>query len=299
MDSLRRRVLAVGLLTMTTACSPSGGVETAEPLVVVTIFPVADLVASVGARAIRVETLLPPRASPATWEATPRQLRALALAEGTVTVGGGLDGWVEGLGEIGEATHHLRITEGLVLHDVDHDHGDPETGDPHIWLDPVLVRDAVLPRIVDFLAEVVPSEESAMRDRANLLADSLTVLDQEIRELLSQASDRKFVATHDAWAYFCDRYELESLGSLYERPGHEPSARGLADLIEAARGAHLTAVLTEPQLAATAAQALAEELGAEIVVVDPLGGSGLDGREGYLDMMRFNARSFARALGNR
>ena len=138
-----------------------------------------------------------------------------------------------------------------------------------------------------------------MRDRASLLADSLTVLDQEIRRLLSEATDRGFVATHDAWAYFCDRYELESLGSLYERPGHEPSARGLADLIEAARGANLTAVLTEPQLAATAARALADELGAEIVVVDPLGGPGLEGREGYLDMMRFNARSFARALGSR
>jgi zinc transport system substrate-binding protein len=298
MDSLRR-VLAAGLLTMTTACSSSGGPETAEPLVVVTIFPVADLVASVGARAIRVETLLPPGASPATWEATPRQLRAMASAEGTVTVGGGLDGWVEDLSEVGKAPHRLRITQGVALRDVAHGHGEPQTGDPHIWLDPVLVRDTVLPRIVDFLAEIAPSEASAMRYRASLLADSLTVLDQEIRDLLSEATRREFVATHDAWAYFCDRYELESLGSLYERPGHEPSARGLADLIEAARGANLTAVLTEPQLAATAARALAQELGAEIVVVDPLGGPGLEGREGYMDMMRFNARSFARALGSR
>jgi zinc transport system substrate-binding protein len=298
MDFLRR-VLAMGLLTMTTACSPPGGVHATAPLVVVSIFPVADLVASVGGRAIGVETLLPPLASPSTWEATPRQLRALAAAEGTVTVGGGLDGWVEGLGETGGASRHLRLTQGLELRDVAHDHGEPQSGDPHIWLDPVLVRDILLPRIVDFLAELAPSEASAMQDRANLLADSLTVLDQEIRDLLSQATHRRFVATHDAWAYFCDRYELESLGSLYERPGHEPSARGLADLIEAARGASLTAVLTEPQLAATAARALAEEIGAEIVVVDPLGGPGMEGREGYMDLMRFNARSFARALGNR
>jgi len=299
MDSLRRRVLAMGLLTMTTACSPPGSVETAVPLVVVTIFPVADLVASVGAEAIHVETLLPPRASPATWEATPRQLRTLASAAGTVTVGGGLDGWMEGLSEVGEAPHHLRITQGVVLRNAAHDQGGGQTGDPHIWLDPVLVRDTVLPRIVDFLTELAPTEASAIRARANLLADSLTVLDREIRGLLSEAPARGFVATHDAWAYFCDRYELESLGSLYERPGHEPSARGLAALIDAARGANLTAVLTEPQLAATAARALAEELGAEIVVVDPLGGPGLEGREGYLDMMRFNARSFARALGSR
>lgn len=299
MDFLRRRVLVVGLLTMTTACSAPGSIETAAPLVVVTIFPVADLVASVGGDAVRVETLLPPLASPATWEATPRQVRALASAAGTVSVGGGLDGWMEGLSDVGEAPRHLRISEGIVLRDVAHEHGGGQTGDPHVWLDPALIRDTVLPRIVDFLAELAPSQASAMRDRASLLADSLTALDQEIRALLSEPTERGFVATHDAWAYFCDRYELESLGSLYERPGHEPSARGLADLIEAARTASLTAVLTEPQLAATAARALAEELGAEIIVVDPLGGAGLEGREGYLEMMRFNARSFARALEGR
>jgi ABC-type Zn2+ transport system substrate-binding protein/surface adhesin len=55
--------------------------------------------------------------------------------------------------------------------------------------------------------------------------------------------------------------------------------------------------LSEPQLAGTAARALADELGADIVLVDPLGGPGLPGRTRYLEMMRFNALSFSRALG--
>ena len=54
---------------------------------------------------------------------------------------------------------------------------------------------------------------------------------------------------------------------------------------------------TEPQLAGTAAEALAAELDASVEVVDPLGGPGLEGREGYLEMMRFNGRAFAKALG--
>jgi hypothetical protein len=39
------------------------------------------------------------------------------------------------------------------------------------------------------------------------------------------------------------------------------------------------------------------ELGARVEVADPVGGAGLDGRDDYLSLMRFNARAFARALG--
>ncbi|HSG08006.1 MAG TPA: metal ABC transporter substrate-binding protein, partial [Longimicrobiales bacterium] len=109
---------------------------------------------------------------------------------------------------------------------------------------------------------------------------------------------RDFIATHEAWTYFAERYDLHELGSLYQGPGHEPSAQGLARLVDSARAAGLRAVLAEPQFAETAARALADEVGAEVVVVDPLGGPGVSDREGYFQLMRFNARAFARALGN-
>ena len=65
----------------------------------------------------------------------------------------------------------------------------------------------------------------------------------------------------------------------------------------AAREAGIPSVLTEPQLAATAAEALAEELGVGITLADPLGGTGVEGRDSYFAMMRFNARAFREALG--
>jgi zinc transport system substrate-binding protein len=132
--------------------------------------------------------------------------------------------------------------------------------------------------------------------RAAAWADTLSALDSEIRAGLAGAASRGFIATHDAWSYFAARYKLEPIGSLYERPGHEPSARGLAELVDAARATGLAAVLAEPQLAETAAMALAGEIGADVIVVDPLGGLGIEGRESYPEIMRFNARSFARAL---
>lgn len=277
--------------------APAGRADT-PPVVVVTIFPVADLVARVAGDRLEVQTLLPPRASPATWEATPAQIRALHRAAGYVTVGGGLDGWLDELGGVGGAPPLLRLTDGMMLRRSGGEHGASTSGDPHVWLDPILVRDVLVQKIVDFLVPISP-DSTDVRRRADLLADSLTALDAEIRDTLARAEHRSFVATHDAWTYFAARYGLVPLGSLYERPGHEPSARALARLVDAAREAGLTAVLSEPQLAETAARALASELGGRVVTVDPLGGPDLEGRSDYMSLMRYNARAFARALEGR
>jgi zinc transport system substrate-binding protein len=293
-SSTRLTAALLGVLAAGACTRPSRGAG--PPLVVVTIFPVADLVAKVGGDAIRVETLLPPRASVHTWAATPGQIRALDHAAGYVSVGGGLDGWLDDAVEGVPGLRTLRITDGIHLARTARG-GEEGTGDPHVWLDPILVRDSVLPRLTAFLVDLAPTHEAGLRARADALRDSLTALDADIRRTLAGAK-RSFIATHDAWSYFADRYDLRQLGSLYESPGHEPSARALAGLVDAARAAGVGAVLSEPQLAGTAARALAGELDVDVVVVDPLGGPGIEGREGYLQLMRFNARAFARALGH-
>ncbi len=303
----RARTLGAALVAVAVgACAPERPAA-GHDLVVATIFPVADLTAWVGGEAIRVETLLPPRASIHTWEATPAQIRSLGHARAYITVGGGLDGWLEGMGADAPGLRTLRLTDGMTLrraaegHDHAHEHAHgteaEASGDPHVWLDPLLVRDEFVPRIRDLLVELLPTQEAEIRARSQALVDSLTSLDGEIRAILAGRTLDGFIATHDAWAYFAERYGLVPLGNLYPSPGHEPSARGLAVLVEAARAAGLPSVLSEPQLSETAAAALAAELGVTVVTVDPLGGSGVEGRGSYLDLMRYNARAFARALG--
>jgi ABC-type Zn uptake system ZnuABC Zn-binding protein ZnuA len=122
-------------------------------------------------------------------------------------------------------------------------------------------------------------------------------LDAEIRLALEGAPTRGFVSTHSAWVYFAKRYGLEEVGSVYESPGREPSARHLAELVQVARQRGVRAVLIEPQLGAAGARTVAAELAVEPVLLDPEGGSGQTGRGTYLELMRFNARQMALALG--
>ena len=53
-------------------------------------------------------------------------------------------------------------------------------------------------------------------------------------------------------------------------------------------------VVTEPTVAL--AERIAEESGAEVMIIDPLGGEGVPGRESYLELMRFNLSVFKEAM---
>src|SRR5262249_15291237 len=125
--------------------------------VVATIYPIADIVQQIGNGAVEVETLLPPGASPHTFEPTPAQMRSVADARLLVRVGAGLDDWTEKLlAARNPALAVLTLTEGVQLLGLTDEHAGGRGGDPHIWLDPVLVRDRVVPAISNGLTEAAP-----------------------------------------------------------------------------------------------------------------------------------------------
>lgn len=241
-----------------------------------------------------MDVLLSGTASPENFELSPRAVRTVRGARVLLLVGGGLDPWARELAPDGAAVRPVVLTEGLEL--ARRGEGE-ETGNPHVWLDPVRTRDHLLPRIVGALAEAVPEARSRFEERARELADSLTTLDREIRAALEPLENRSFVASHPAWSYFAERYGLDQIGVVHRHPGQEPSASGLARLVREARRARVPVVFSEPQVPDAAARALAAELGVPVLPLDPLGGSGVAGRDSYGALMRYNTGQFVRGLG--
>src|SRR5512140_192915 len=96
--------------------------------VVATIFPIADLVRQIGGDAVEVLTLLPPGASPHTFEPTPAQMREVAQARVFVRVGAGLDAWTEKLLAARNPTLTiLTLTDGVRLLGLTGEHADERT----------------------------------------------------------------------------------------------------------------------------------------------------------------------------
>jgi zinc transport system substrate-binding protein len=271
--------------------APSGDTR---PVVVASIYPIGDLAALMAGDLVRVEVLLPAGASPATFDVTPRQLRDLQDGNLFLMIGGGLDEWVARLPE--GAGHHgtvVRLSDGIPLLEGG---GHEGSGNPHVWLDPILVRDDLLPRMEEALAGVAPAGAAQIHLRTSQLADSLTELDAEIRAALAPLEHRAFLSTHAAWSYYAARYGLDEVGVIHAHPGQDPSSREMVQLLEEARDHHIDCLFTEPQLGDVAARALATELSLPTCMLDPLGGPGVPERDGYFQLLRFNTRQFVRGL---
>ena len=284
-----------------------GVAAAAEPLpIVTTIQPLGLVVRELGGERVVVSVLVPPGASPHTFEPQPSDVRSLVAARLVVEVGGGLDGWVHPLLAAASAR-----PERLTLLDlpgldplpaapgahVDAGPQDPAHRlDPHAWLDPIRVRDVLVPALAAKLAALDPAgraDYEASRDR---FVARLTALDAEIRNAFA-GHGRDFLAFHGAWRYFAKRYGLQEIGVIEEAPGEEPTPRELGALAQRARAANLPAILIEPQLSPRIAEMLAHDLGVAIVTVDPNGDPTDPARATYEGLMTWNASAFARALG--
>jgi len=283
MRRMRCRGLALALLLCGVGWSAPASARLA---VVATIFPIADIARQVGGDAVDVVTLLPAGASPHTFEPSPAQIRDVAQARVFIRIGAGLDDWAAKLLAAATGATVVTLSDGVPL----------LNGDPHIWLDPVLMRDHAVPMIVRALSEADPGHHAAFEGAAAEFQSALTGLDAEIRHTLAPVANKHYVAFHSAWRYFGRRYGLHEAAVIEPFPGKEPSAREIAAVVEAARGAHVHAILIEPQLNPQVAQQAAREFGGEALAVDPIGGSDIPERNSYINLMRYDLHMLVKAL---
>ena len=266
------------------------GVE--KPLVAASIAPLADFARQVGGEHVQIIALVPPGASPHAYELTPSQVEQVSRARLLVLNGVGLEYWAEKLIQSANNPNLLVVdtSKGLeILEGNNHDPG----GNPHIWLDP---RNAVVQveNVRDALAQADPVHADVYRANADRYVDRLLSLDREIAGEVAAWSSRQFIAFHPAWVYFAHRYGLVQAAAIEESPGREPSPAEVAQIIETARRIGARAIFAEPQFSPKAAQTIAEESGAQVLFLDPLGSS-LDDPS-YVNLMRHNAAQMAKAL---
>ena len=215
------------------------------------------------------------------------------------------DGHMEGAEGL-EEIHHL--VSGEDVHD-DHakedghdDHaeeGDMDhTYDPHIWLDPILAKSQVM-TIADHLKESDPEHADIYHDNAISYANQLDLLDQEIRSEVSSCAKDTFVPFHNAFSYFAERYDLNTLAVIQEFSPETPvTAKDIEELIHFAEDNDIKYFFTEENRNPRIAERLATELGGDILLFSPL--ESLSAKDDpdttYFDKMRQNVDNLQIAL---
>jgi zinc transport system substrate-binding protein len=294
---LRQLLYWITLLLVFTLGLSACSVQTSPPisgdkiLVVASILPLTDFARQVGGDRIQVETLVPPGASPHTYELTPAQLIAISQARLLLLNGVGLEYWADD--SVSAANNPdlvvVNTSEGLTIIAGDED----ETmGNPHVWLSSLnAIHQVEVIRVA--LIQADPAGSSEYLTNADQYIGELQKLDLEIRQAVSTFSSREFIAFHAAWAYFARDYGLKQAAVIETTPGKEPSPAEVAEVINTARAIGAKAIFAEPQFSSKAAEVIAEESGTQVLFLNPLG---LPPDYGYIDLMLYNLGEISKAL---
>lgn len=279
----------------------AAGNKTPGLVLAATIFPAADIARRIAGPDIRVIQILPAGASPHTFDMTPGKVRELQNARIIFKIGG-VDDWIDGIAESLPRAAIVSLQKDIPLmpfHEEEHGHGQTATHgqqefDPHYWLSAenglVMARN-----IADALAVADPARADVYKENYRKYSLELAGLHREIARELSGLKNKKMIVFHDAWRYFAAAYGLEIAAVFQASPGREPSPRDLQDLYARAKRFGIKAIFSEPQLPTASLEPMLEDLGMEVVVLDPLGGA--FPTDSYVFLLRRNARAIRRALG--
>jgi zinc transport system substrate-binding protein len=199
--------------------------------------------------------------------------------------------------EHGHEDEHADDTDDDHGHDDDHaDEHDHGSEDPHVWLDPMNMA-AIAEDVATRLAEVDPEGAEEYEANAADLIDELEDLDAAYTDGLASCERDEVVVSHDAFAYL-SKYGLrfEAISGL--SPDAEPSPARLAELADHIDESGITTVFTETLASPRLSQTLADELGLETAVLDPVEGlTDQTADEDYLSLMEANLAALQQANG--
>ena len=291
-------VLVFAASCATDASSPDSSGDRLS--VVASFYPLSEAAARVGGPVVAVTNLTPPGAEPHDLELDPEQVTDIADADLVLYLGEGFQPAVQdAVGAVAEGEH-------VDLLDIPETRSTSEPGeasvgevvDPHIWLDPVLMRRIVV-RVAETLSRLDPERAVAFQNRAAAFGADLAELDDDYRSGLSSCRLRVLVTSHAAFGYLADRYGLTQEPITGISPEAEPDPARLAQLAADVERTGTTTIFTETLVSPKVAQTLAREAGVVTAVLNPI--EGLTAQqaqmgEDYLSVMRSNLAALRRAL---
>ena len=301
------KILSLSIILIILLAAPFSAVA-AETTVAVTIVPQIEMVEAIAGERVEVVEMIPKGFSPSNYAPSPAEMRAFNEASIYFSMGvpadmqnilpraeemAGLK--VVKLFEEIEAEHPHRYFgeeddhQGEAEEDAEHGHSHEAGRDPHIWLSPARVK-SMVEVMRDQLIELLPEFEEEFKTNAEAYLEKLTAADQENKELFNPYQGEAILVYHPSFGYFTEHYGLEMMA--IEEDGKEPGPRHLQEIIEEAAQKEIKNVFYQAEIDSRKTRAVAEELGGEIVQLNPLS-------ENYIQNLKEMAEKMAAELAQR
>ncbi|MCW5556739.1 MAG: zinc ABC transporter substrate-binding protein [Verrucomicrobiae bacterium] len=288
------------------------GAEARRLRILTSLSPLYSWAVNVAGTAADVENLLPADVGPHDYQFRPRDMHKIRSADIILLNGLGIESWFESAIQANAPSAAKKVVEvaagvpaDLLIREIPalhlevegeqaeaHVHKGP--ANPHLWLDPWFARHAVT-NLLAALRQADAVNAATYEANAAGYIERLHALDREIEAGLAALPRRDVITFHDAFPYFCRRYQLKLVGVIEEVPGSSPSPRYLAALSAVIREQRVGVLFTEPQFDTKLARQLARDLQIAVANLDTLE-TGRLAASAYEDGMKYNLRALRSSL---
>lgn len=247
--------------------------------VVTTTADLASILKAVGKEKVEVVSLSKGSQDPHFIEVRPSQVVKLKDADLLVLVGMDLDIWVEALidasrnskikhGKLGYLDCSVDIEKlDVPLGKIDASMGHLHIyGNPHYWLDPLNAK-IIAYNIAERLCEISPQNETYFKQNLAEFNQKIDAKMIEWKEKLKPFKGQKIAIYHRSWLYFANRFGLVVACELEPKPGIPPSFRHLKEVIDIIKKEKIKVILMEVFYDEKPARFVAEQTGANVVIV--------------------------------
>lgn len=231
-------------------------------VVVVSVPPLAWFVDRLAGDRVEVSVMVPPGASPATYEPTARQMRVVARADLYVSVGHPrfpFDAtWLGALTDSNPGMSVVRAGEDCRA----------TSGDPHLWLSTACAR-KIAGTVGRALERAPGGPPPDLEERRRALAATVDSVEAEMARRLGPHRGEAFLVFHPALGYLAREFGLRQMAIARGPAG--PGAAELGAIVRDARQAGIHTVFVQPQFSKEAARVVAGALpDGRVERVDPL-----------------------------
>jgi zinc transport system substrate-binding protein len=265
-----QRFLILIILLSLFSCS-SNKDKSSGSVVAVSIQPQKYLVSAIADTLLEVVVMVPPGASPATWEATPSQMKSLHDAQIYFQIGhiGFEKAWMDRIKDLNDEMKIVDLSVGLSLLNIDMKHGDhSHTGiDPHTWMSP-LHMESMARTIYHELSAIWPEHKDMFLSNYEKLRSEIKSVNGIMKKQLAPYSGNSFLIFHPSLGYLAKDYGLQQYSLEYE--GKEPSPAHMKEIIELARNNDIKVIFVQEEFDKRNAGVVANEIGGIVIQVNPL-----------------------------
>ncbi len=248
-------------------CKDANNEIDGKAVIAVSIVPQKTFVEAICGNNFDIITVIPPGASPETYEPSPKEMEQFARSVIYFTIGVPAEEAnilpfareVKDMKIIGLQKKVEEIYPSIEI--------SPGRRDPHIWLSPKRVK-VMIEIITGEIINLDPLKEQEYLDNSESYIDELENLDRQIREMLKNLENKKFIVFHPAFAYLADDYGLNMYA--LEQEGKEATPQQLSEIIELAKKENIKVIFYQSEISSRQAEAFAEEIGGKAVQLEPL-----------------------------